>query len=139
MESKKSLARELVARFYDQAAALRAEEEFVQQFKQKEVPDDIPEILIDAGEPVWICRLLTDAGLTASNGEARRLVKQGAVKLDGEKVADAGLEVAPAGDLILQAGKRRFARVKFLEKNKNKRLTVKPTSRIFAFPSPGRK
>lgn len=113
MESKKALAREIVARFYDQDAALRAEQDFVQQFKQKEVPDDIPEVVIDSDEPVWICRLLTDAGLTASNGEARRLIKQGAVKLDGEKVEDADKEILATGELILQAGKRRFARIKF--------------------------
>jgi tyrosyl-tRNA synthetase len=113
MESKKALAREVVARFYDQDAALRAEEDFVHQFKQKEVPDDIPEVVIDSKEPVWICRLLTDAGLTASNGEARRLIKQGAVKLDGEKVEDADREIPANGELILQAGKRRFARIKF--------------------------
>jgi tyrosyl-tRNA synthetase len=116
MDSKKALARELVARFYDQDAATRAEEEFVQQFKKKEVPDDIPEVLVQAGEPVWICKLMTDAGLTASNGEARRLVKQGAVKLDGEKLSNADHEVAPVAELILQAGKRRFARIKFSEK-----------------------
>lgn len=113
MESKKALAREIVARFYDEDAALRAEQDFVHQFKQKEIPDDIPEVVIDSAEPVWICRLLTDAGLTASNGEARRLIKQGAVKLDGEKVEDADKEIPAAGELILQAGKRRFARIRF--------------------------
>lgn len=113
MESKKALAREMVARFYDQDAAQQAERDFVQQFKQKEVPDDIPVFNMPDDQPVWICRLLTDAGLTASNGEARRLVKQGAVRLDGEKVANADQEVAPQGEVILQAGKRRFARIIF--------------------------
>ncbi len=113
MESKKALARELVARFYDQAAAQQAEQDFVQQFKQKEVPDDIPVFALSDDQPIWICRLLTDAGLTASNGEARRLIKQGAVRLAGEKVTDADLEVAPAGEVVLQVGKRRFARVVF--------------------------
>lgn len=116
MESKKALARELVARFYDHEQAMQAEADFVHQFKQKEVPDDIPEVVVEADLPVWICRLLTDAGLTASNGEARRLIKQGAVKVDGEKVVDADRELLPAGELILQAGKRRFARVKFTAK-----------------------
>lgn len=111
MTSKKTLARELVARFHDQAAAARAEEDFVQQFKQKEIPDDIPVVTFDASEPVWICRLLTEAGLTASNGEARRLVKQGGVKLDGGKVADPDLELPPGREFVLQAGKRRFARI----------------------------
>jgi tyrosyl-tRNA synthetase len=113
MESKKSLARELVARFFDEGQALRAEEEFVHQFKQKEIPDDIPRVDIKGDQPIWICRLLTEAGLTASNGEARRLVQQGAVRISGEKVSDADLEIAARGEVVLQAGKRRFARVVF--------------------------
>jgi tyrosyl-tRNA synthetase len=115
MESKKALARELVARFYDQAEAEKAEEEFVHQFKQKEVPDDIQTVRIVSVEPVWICRLLAEAGLVASNGEARRLIQQGGVKLNGEKVADPDQEIPPGEGLVLQAGKRRFARVVFSE------------------------
>jgi tyrosyl-tRNA synthetase len=113
MESKKALARELVARFHDQAGALQAEEEFILQFKQKEIPEDIPLVNLRIDEPVWICRLLTEAGLVSSNGEARRLIKQGAVRLGGEKVADADQEISPVGEVVLQAGKRRFARVVF--------------------------
>ena len=113
MESKKALARELVARFHGQAQAEQAEVDFVQQFKQKEIPDDIPVVHMSSEGPVWICRLLVDAGLVASNGEARRMVKQGGVKLDGEKIADGDLEVQPKGELVLQAGKRRFARIVF--------------------------
>ncbi len=113
MESKKALGREIVARFYDAEQAGLAEESFVQQFKQKELPDDIPTVEISASEPIWVCRLLTDAGLTKSNGEARRLVQQGGVKIDNEKVADPNLEVAPQGEIIVQAGKRRFARIVF--------------------------
>jgi tyrosyl-tRNA synthetase len=115
MESKKALARELVARFYDQAEAEKAEEEFVHQFKQKEVPDDIQTVRIVSVEPVWICRLLAEAGLVASNGEARRLIQQGGVKLNGEKVAEPDQEILPSGELVLRAGKRRFARVVFSE------------------------
>jgi tyrosyl-tRNA synthetase len=113
MESKKALARELVTRFHDQAGALQAEEEFIQQFKQKEIPEDIPLVNLRFDEPVWICRLLAEAGLVSSNGEARRLIKQGAVRLGGEKVADADQEISPLGEVVLQAGKRRFARVVF--------------------------
>ncbi len=113
MESKKALARELVARFHDATAAVQAEAEFVQQFKQKEIPDDIPVVRFAAGDPVWVCRLLAEAGLVTSNGEARRLVQQGGVKLNGEKVGNPDLEVQAAGEVVLQAGKRRFARVIF--------------------------
>ena len=113
MESKKALARELVARFYDDFQARQAEEDFVQQFKQKEIPDDIPEVKMQTSEPVWICRLLTDTGLVSSNGEARRLIKQGGVKLNGGKVADPDREIGPHGEVVMQAGKRRFVRVIF--------------------------
>ena len=113
MESKKALARELVARFYDSTQARQAEEDFVQQFKQKEIPEDIPEVTIRTSEPIWICRLLTDTGLVSSNGEARRLIKQGGVKIDGEKVADPDREIGPTGEMVMQAGKRRFVRVIF--------------------------
>ena len=85
----------------------------MQQLKQKEIPDEIPVVRIDSSEPIWICRLMNDAGLTASNGEARRLVKQGGVKLNGEKINNAEMEVEASGEVIIQAGKRRFARVIF--------------------------
>nr|WP_305042980.1 tyrosine--tRNA ligase [Geoalkalibacter sp.] len=113
MESKKALAREMVERFHGAAAARQAEEDFVRQFKQKEIPDDILTLQLSFAEPVWICRLLADAGLVASNGEARRLVQQGAVRINGERVDNPEFEVAPVGEVILQAGKRRFARVIF--------------------------
>ena len=113
MESKKALARELVTRFHGAGAAARAEGEFIQQFRQREIPAGIPVVHLKADGPRWVCRLLTEAGLVASNGEARRLIQQGGVKLNGEKVGDAELEVSPTEEVILQAGKRRFARVAF--------------------------
>ena len=115
MESKKALARELVARFYGGDASRQAEEDFVHQFKRKEVPEDIPTVRFPAEGPVWICRLLAEAGLVGSNGEARRLIRQGGVKADGEKVSDPDREISPSGEVVLQAGKRRFARVIFCE------------------------
>jgi tyrosyl-tRNA synthetase len=114
MESKKALGRELVARFYDETRAGQAEEDFIQQFKQKEIPDDIDVVTITTSEPLWICRLLTEAGLTKSNGEARRLVQQGGVKVDGDKITNPDLEVEPDNEMVLQAGKRRFARVRLV-------------------------
>lgn len=116
MESKKALARELVARFHGAAEARQAEEDFVQQFKQKEIPDDIEVISLAASGPLWICKLLTDTGLTKSNGEARRLIQQGGVKIDGEKVENPDLEIDASQALVLQAGKRRFARIEFVAK-----------------------
>jgi tyrosyl-tRNA synthetase len=113
MEAKRALARELVARYHGADAAAKAENDFLQQFRQRELPDDIPVVVLPAAGPVWICRLLSEARLVESNGEARRLIQQGGVRLNGEKLADADLEVAMSGELILQAGKRRFARVIF--------------------------
>ena len=116
MESKKALARELVERFHGASEARQAEEDFVQQFKQKEIPDDIEVISLAASGPLWICKLLTDTGLTKSNGEARRLIQQGGVKIDGEKVDNPDLEIDGRQALVLQAGKRRFARIEFVAK-----------------------
>jgi tyrosyl-tRNA synthetase len=113
MEAKRALAREMVARYHGSDAALSAEHDFLQQFRQKEIPADIPVLRLNAAGPVWICRLLGEAGLVESNGEARRLIQQGGVKLNGEKLSDADLEVEARGELILQAGKRRFARIIF--------------------------
>jgi tyrosyl-tRNA synthetase len=116
MESKKALARELVGRFHGQAAAQSAEDDFIMQFKDKEIPEDILTVHICETEPIWICRLLSETGLVASNGEARRLIQQGGVKVNGEKIVDPNQEIAPGGEMVLQAGKRRFARVLFTPK-----------------------
>jgi tyrosyl-tRNA synthetase len=113
MEAKRALAREMVARYHGVEAAAKAEHEFLQQFRQKELPDDIPVVRLAAEGPVWICRLLGAAGLVESNAEARRLVQQGGVKLNGDKVTDADCEVESVGEVVVQAGKRRFARVIF--------------------------
>lgn len=110
MESKKALARELVARFHDAQQADAAEEQFIQQFRQKEIPDDLPLYRLETCEPVWVCRILLEAGLIKSNGEGRRLLQQGAVKLDGDKIDNPELELAPGTSGVLQAGKRRFVR-----------------------------
>jgi len=110
MESKKALASELTARFHGAEMAESAAEEFTRQFKQKKLPEDIPLFTIATEEPVWICRLMTEAGMVKSNGEARRMIKQGAVSLNGEKVVDANLEVALEKECTIQVGKRRFAR-----------------------------
>ena len=110
MESKKALALELTARFHSVEMADSAADEFTRQFKQKKLPDDISLFTIATEEPVWICRLMTEAGMVKSNGEARRMIKQGAVTLNGEKVVDANFEVTLEKECTIQVGKRRFAR-----------------------------
>ena len=82
--------------------------------KAKEVPDAIDEVSCSVAEPIWICRLLTENGLTASNGEARRLIKQGGVKLDGERLTDDNFTFERPGEtVVIQAGKRKFLKVHF--------------------------
>jgi tyrosyl-tRNA synthetase len=108
-KAKEMLALEITARFHDEAAAQEAKEAFDSLFKQKQIPDDIPEVALESG--IWICKALVDAGLEPSNSQARRDIKQGAVRIDQEKVADDQLKLEP-GEYILQVGKRKFARAK---------------------------
>lgn len=112
-EVKKQLARELTARFHGEEAALAAEANFEEVFRKGGLPDDIPEITLQATEPVWIPQLLLEADLVNSTSDGRRMIKQNAVTIDGEKVTDMNGTVEPAGELLIKVGKRRFCRVKF--------------------------
>jgi len=112
-EVKKRLARELTARYYGEAEADKAKENFERVFKKHGLPDDIPEKILPAGEDIWLPRLLTDIGLVKGTGEARRMIKQNAVSLNGEKVADDDHQVSAAGEILLQVGKRRYCKVIF--------------------------
>lgn len=112
-QTKRRLARAVVALYHDAEAADAAEARFDRQFRERAVPDDVPRFDLDADDPWFLPRLLTDAGLASSGSEARRLVGQGAVRLDGEPLQDPTAQL-PAADLdgrVLQVGKRRFARL----------------------------
>jgi tyrosyl-tRNA synthetase len=113
---KDDLGRRLVSRFHDAAAAAAASEEFKRVFAKKELPDEIPDVDLPAddrpGGRARVVALLVRAGLASSNGEARRLIQQGAVRLGEEKVADANAEVTVADGAILRCGKRGFARLR---------------------------
>ena len=112
MAAKKRLGREIVSRFHGAGAGESAEENFVKRFKENEIPEDMPQVsfaLADGG--ILLARAMTEAGLTKSNGEGRRAIDQGGVKLNGEKVSDTNLELAATGEYIVQIGKRRFARI----------------------------
>jgi len=111
---KVQLAKELVARFHDQDAADAAERNFEQVFKKHELPEDIPEkeLAVD-GETVWLPKLLQEAGLVKSTSDGRRMVKQNAVSVDGQKVTDVDTDISAQGTALLQVGKRRFCRVTF--------------------------
>ncbi len=109
---KFELAAELVTRFYDQVAAERAQAEFVSRFREGAMPDEIEEVNVASnGGEIGIADLLRSAGLVSSNSEAFRMIKQGAVRIDGERIEDRNLTVAVGTTHIYQVGKRKFARV----------------------------
>ncbi len=109
---KFQLGQEIVARFHDQSAAVAAQEAFVARFQKGAMPDEMPElVLASEGGVLVIANLLKDAGLTGSTSEAYRMIKQGAVRIDGERVSDKGLGIAAGNTHVFQVGKRRFARV----------------------------
>jgi tyrosyl-tRNA synthetase len=109
---KFELAEEIVARFHDQAAAEKAKEEFVSRFQKGALPDEIEEISVaskDGG--LGIAHLLKEARLVASTSEAFRMLKQGAVRIDGERVADRETAVEAGSTHVYQIGKRKIARI----------------------------
>lgn len=111
---KQQLARELTARFHGREAAIKAEENFERVFKKHDLPDDIPEKVVSTEESeIWLPRLLVDTGMVKGTGEARRMIKQNAVSVDGEKITDVDYNVKASGEVLLKVGKRRFCKVKF--------------------------
>jgi tyrosyl-tRNA synthetase len=112
MELKHELARRAVERFHDAAAASRAGERFRREVQGGALPDEIPErVLALEGEPaLTVLEVVERLGLTASRGETRRLAGQGAVEIDGERVADPTGRLA-AGSYLLRVGRRRFVRL----------------------------
>ena len=109
---KVALAQEIVGRFHDRAAAEKALADFEARFKQGQVPEDMPEYILAAGgEAILFYQVLKQAGLTASTSEAMRMIDQGGVRLDGEKVSDKALKLTAGGPFVIQVGKRKFARV----------------------------
>lgn len=114
---KRRLAREIVD-LYHPGRSGEAEAHFDRLFLHKDVPEEMPEVVLEGAEltaagALWVVKLLRRAGLAPSNSEARRLVEQGAVKLDGALVSDPEAEVVPADGGVLQVGKRQFARLRF--------------------------
>ncbi len=111
-DTKILLAKELIARFHDDAAAEAAHQDFIQRFSKNAIPDEMPELTIDLVEGQnGIASVLKDAKLVASTSEAMRMVKQGAVKINGEKVSDPKLALSAGTTDVYQVGKRKFARI----------------------------
>jgi tyrosyl-tRNA synthetase len=109
---KIDLAKELIERFHDEAAAEAAHQEFINRFQKGAMPDEIPEVAITAeGGSIGIANLLKEAGLVNSTSDAFRMIKQGAAKIEGEKITDKSLVIESGSQAIYQVGKRKFARV----------------------------
>jgi tyrosyl-tRNA synthetase len=106
------LAEEIITRFHDEEAARSAQQDFINRFAKGAIPDDLPEVSITVVEQtIGIAALLKQANLTSSTSESFRMIKQGAVKLDGQKIEDKGLELEKGQVVVAQVGKRKFARV----------------------------
>ena len=111
-DAKFELAAEIVERFHDAAAATAAQQEFVARFQQGAMPDEIADVTLDSDDgELGIAHLLKGAGLVASTSEAFRMIKQGAVRIDGDRIEDRALTIEADSTAIYQVGKRKYARV----------------------------
>ncbi|MFT6530373.1 MAG: tyrosyl-tRNA synthetase [Psychrosphaera sp.] len=114
-DAKIALAKELIARFHSNDDAEAAHQDFIKRFQKNALPDEIPEITVTAGEPMPLTNLLKEAGLVASTSEANRMIKQGAVKLNGkDKIEDTKLVIELGSEDIYQVGKRKFGKIKLV-------------------------
>ena len=114
MGAKRALARDLTRAYHGDAAAEDAEAHFDRVVRRREEPEEIPDVEVQRdGDEMWLAKVMVEAALAASNSEAVRLIKQGAVHVDGEKVEDRDFKVATSGAVLIQRGKRRYARVQF--------------------------
>jgi tyrosyl-tRNA synthetase len=110
-KAKEDIALELVQRYWGREAAIHAKDEFDKVFKDKGIPEEIPIFGIQwEDESIWLPQIMKSSGLAASTGEAMRLVKQGAVSIDGKKVEDPNMKI-PKGSYLIKAGKRKFLRI----------------------------
>ena len=111
-DAKFELGQEIVARFHDNAAAESAKQEFIARFQQGAMPDEISEVTLESQDgSLGIAHLLKAAGLVSSTSDAFRMIKQGAVRIDAERVTDRALEIKAGTTAVYQVGKRKFARV----------------------------
>jgi tyrosyl-tRNA synthetase len=111
-EVKAAFAKEIVARFHGRPAAEKAQADFDQRFREGALPQDIPEVTLQAPQGgILIGHLLKQAGLTPSTSEAQRMIEQGGVKVNGERLSDWSMRLSAGEVLVVQVGKRKFARV----------------------------
>ncbi len=109
MDVKRELARKVVSLYHDEDSALKAEKYFNEVVVGKGIPDDIP--VFSLAKEDLIVNVIFESGLLKSKGEARRMIKQGAVRLDDVRISDLNTIVSPKGTQVLKVGKRRFLRV----------------------------
>ncbi len=111
-QAKMSLAKEIVARFHDDAAADAAEAKWEAQFARREIPEDMPEVTLTIeGEGVWLPKALAEAGVLKSSSDGRRRLQQGGLQVDGDKVTDPKAQLAPGKTYVIKAGKRAWVRL----------------------------
>ncbi|HTY56851.1 MAG TPA: tyrosine--tRNA ligase, partial [Candidatus Binataceae bacterium] len=109
MEAKKRLAEQIVTELHDASQAERARSYFETKFQKRQVPDDVP--VFKVNEALWICELMKQLRFAPSTSEARRLLSQGAVRVDGAPVTDVNFRFVPGEHHLLEVGKRRIARI----------------------------
>ena len=116
-DAKMKLAFHLVQKYYDEQTAMQAEQNFRSVFQNNQLPTDIEEKevsldLLDEEGQVWIAKLLVSISLVSSLGEGKRMVQQGAVKINEQKLEDINAMIIPESGMIIQVGKRKFAKIK---------------------------
>ena len=110
---KFELAQEIVTRFHSKAVAEQAQQNFIERFRKGKIPDDLAEQTVTAnGDSIGIAHLLKAAGLVSSTSDGVRMIRQGAVKINGQKISDSHLAIKVGDCAIYQVGKRRFAKIK---------------------------
>ena len=110
-EAKVLLGKTIISEFYDEPAAQTAAAEFDKIFAKGQLPSDMPEIETES-QPIMASKLLVHCKLVSTGGEAKRMIKQSGVSIDGEKISDPNEEIKPADDMVVQVGKRKFAKIK---------------------------
>jgi tyrosyl-tRNA synthetase len=108
---KVRLAKEIISRFHNPESADQAANEFENVFKKKQLPDEIPTIPSWGSEPIWVCKVLTDNKMTKSSSDARRMIQQGAVSIDGEKISDPNTQLEGNREYLIKVGKKKFLKI----------------------------
>lgn len=110
-DAKTRLAREILTRFHSAELAEQAAREFENIFKKKQLPDEIPTIKTWGAHPLWVCKVLAENSLTESTSQARRMIEQGGVSIDGEKISDTDLQLTGNKDYLIKVGKKKFLKI----------------------------